>query len=177
MTSPPLPRVAPDLPPRLRGVLELVPEAAVVADIGSGHGRLATGLAARGARVVAVERTAASFARLQVDLRRDALQAPALGPAQGLVEPRLGDGIAALEPGEVEVAVIAGLGGRGIMRILERAPWLPRWLVLQPMQDPGLLAAWLDARGWPRDEARMAQRGRWYVGWCVEVPAAERPAA
>ena len=148
------------LPPRLREVLQLLPEATSVADIGSGHGRLALAAAALGARVVATELTEASFARLRADL----------AGGDDRVEARRGDGLAALAPGEVEVAVIAGLGGRGILRILDRAPWLPHWLVLQPMQDPQLVAGWLSARGWPCTETRIAQRGRWYLGWRVEVP-------
>ena len=155
------------LPPRLRAVLEMVPAAAAVADIGSGHGRLASTLAARGTRVVATERTPASFALLRADLAR----------GETTVVARLGDGLAALVPGEVEVVVIAGLGGRGILRILNGAPWLPRWLVLQPMQDPHLVAGWLSERGWPRREARITQGGRWYLGWRVEVPRAHRLAA
>ncbi|GAC1334212.1 MAG: hypothetical protein NVSMB17_15600 [Candidatus Dormibacteria bacterium] len=151
------------LTPRLQAVLDLVPAAASsAADIGSGHGRLAAAMAGRGLRVIATERTAASFGLLEADLAR------AAAPVEG----RHGDGFLALVPGEVDVAVIAGLGGRGILRILDAAPWLPRWLVLQPMQDAHLLGEWLDHRGWPRTEARMAQGGRWYVGWRVEVPAA-----
>ena len=154
------------LSPRLRAVLDLVPATSSVADIGSGHGRLAVALARRGIRVVAIERTPASFALLRDDLVRG-----------GPVEARLGDGLGALAPGEVDVAVIAGLGGRGIQRILDRAPWLPGCLVLQPMQDAHLLAAWLDLRHWRRTERRIAERGRWYLGWRVDVPVTDRLAA
>jgi len=155
------------LSPRLRAVLDLVPASSSVADIGSGHGRLAAALAARGVRVVATERTGSSFFHLRADLVRGG--AP--------VEARQGDGLSALAVGEVEVAVIAGLGGRGIQRILDRAPWLPGSLVLQPMQDAHLLAAWLDWRRWPRTERRIAERGRWYLGWRVDVPVEDRVAA
>ena len=155
------------LSPRLRAVLDLVPATTSAADIGSGHGRLAAALAGRGMRVVATERTPASFALLRADLARGAAG----------VEARLGDGLGALANGEVEVAVIAGLGGRGIQRILDRAPWLPGCLVLQPMQDAHLLAAWLDARHWCRSEERIAERGRWYLGWRVDVPVRDRVAA
>ena len=156
------------LPPRLQATLDLVPRVALsVADIGSGHGAVAAALAARGLRVVATERTLASFAALQDDVQ-------ALAQANNFsIETRLGDGFAALHRDEVEVVVIAGLGGRSAMQILDRASWLPRWLVLQPMQDAHLLADWLAHRGWESHESRIAQRGRWYLGWLVLVPAGE----
>ncbi|MGI8608789.1 MAG: tRNA (adenine(22)-N(1))-methyltransferase TrmK [Candidatus Dormibacteria bacterium] len=159
------PRAA--LPARLQATLELVPHGITsVADIGSGHGALAAALAGRGVHVVATERTSGSFASLRHDLCH-------LGYA-GQIDLRLGDGLAALRPGEVEVVVIAGLGGRSVMRILGRAAWLPPRLVLQPMQDAHLLGAWLAARGWAFEERRMVQGRRWYLGWLVDVPAADR---
>ena len=142
-----------------------------VADIGSGHGALAAALARRGLHVVATERTAGGFAALRADLERLALG------GHHPVTLRLGDGLAALRLGEVEVVVIAGMGGRSVLRILEHAPWLPRWLVLQPMQDAHLVSAWLADRGWEARERRIAQGQRWYLGWLVEVPAVDRRAA
>ena len=157
------------LPARLRATLELVPDdARSAADIGSGHGALAAALAERGLRVVATERTVRSFEALNLDIGRMTL------PPHLSIETRLGDGLAALRPGEVDLAVVAGLGGRSLLRILESAPWLPSRLVLQPMQDAHLVAAWLTAAGWDVVEARIAQGGRWYLGWRVEVPEAAR---
>ena len=157
------------LPSRLQATLELVPPGVrTVADIGSGHGALAAALAERGLRVIATEKTSRSFAALQRDVERAAMRA-------GLaIETRRGDGLAALRPGEVDTVVIAGLGGRSMLQILESAPWLPGRLVLQPMQDPHMVSAWLETRGWSREEARIAQGGRWYLGWLVEVPTADR---
>jgi tRNA (adenine22-N1)-methyltransferase len=157
------------LPPRLQATLELVPAGArSAADVGSGHGALAAAMAAGGLRVIATERTDRSFAAL----RRDVARVTALTGT--VIETRLGDGLAALHPGEVEVVVIAGLGGRSLVRMLVAAPWLPAWLVLQPMQDTHLAAAWLHSRGWAMHEARIVQGGRWYLGWRVEVPPAAR---
>jgi tRNA (adenine22-N1)-methyltransferase len=160
------------LPPRLQATADLVPtDARSVADIGSGHGALAAALALRGMRVVATERTPGSFAALCADSMR-------LSEAnRAAFETRMGDGFAALAPGEVEVAVIAGLGGRSIIKVLERAPWLPHRVVLQPMQDAHLVGEWLRSRGWPAHESRIVQGRRWYLGWLVEVPAAARTQA
>ena len=91
------------------------------------------------------------------------------------VATRMGDGLAALRHGEVETAVIAGLGGRSVLKILDSSRWLPRWLVLQPMQDADMVEAWIATRGWPVVAADAVERGRRYLAWRVEVPAS--PAA
>jgi tRNA (adenine22-N1)-methyltransferase len=146
---------------RLRHVFELVPVTGAVADIGSGHGALAAALAARGQRVLATERTPRTEAGLRRDLAR--LGIP--------VATRLGEGLAPLREGEVETAVIAGIGGRSLLRILESSPWLPRWLVLQPAQDADLVEAWILARSWQAVATDAVERGRRYRTWRVEVPA------
>jgi tRNA (adenine22-N1)-methyltransferase len=152
------------LPPRLRALLELAPAAVSAADVGSGHGALAAALAERGVRVVAVERTVATYAALRADLGRYPVS----------VEARQGEGLEPLTPGEVELVVVAGMGGRTIRRILDTAPWLPRWLLLQPVQDPDAVAAWLSGRGWTARETLAEQGGRGYRAWLVEVPAEAR---
>src|ERR1700730_130956 len=93
------------LSPRLRHVFELVPLSGAVADIGSGPGALAAALAARGQRVVATERTPRTEAGLRRDLAR--LGIP--------VATRRGEGLGALHEGEVQTAVIAGIGGRRLV--------------------------------------------------------------
>ena len=149
------------LSPRLGRVLELVPADGAVADIGSGHGALAAALAARGQRVIATERTPGMLARLQRDLARIGVP----------VATRQGEGMDVLSDGEVNTVVIAGLGGRRLLRILESSRWLPGWLVLQPMQDGDLVEGWIAARGWPVVDAEAIERGRRYRAWRVEVRA------
>lgn len=151
------------LSPRLRRVLELVPAHGAVADIGSGHGALAAALAARGQRVVATERTPGTVAGLRRDLAR--LGVP--------VATRQGEGLDVVGSGEVDTVVIAGLGGRSVLRILESSRWLPRWLVLQPMQDADLVEEWVMARGWPVVDVEAVERGRRYLAWRVQVPAGD----
>ncbi|MDP9325000.1 MAG: class I SAM-dependent methyltransferase [Candidatus Dormibacteraeota bacterium] len=155
------------LPARLEGVLRLVPTTGAAADIGSGHGALAAALAARGQRVVATERTPRTAAGLTADLARrlDGLAGPVV---------RMGEGLAPLAEGEVATAVIAGMGARSIVRILDSAPWLPPWLVLQPIQEPGLVAAWIESKGWRYTATETRQGRRAYRAWRVEVPAAVR---
>src|ERR1700682_645570 len=148
------------LSPRLRQVFEMVPAAAAVADIGSGHGALAAALAVRGQRVLATERTP----RTEAGLRRG------LGRLGIPVATRRGEGLSALRQGEAETVVIAGMGGRNLVRILESSPWLPRWLVLPPMEDADLVEAWILARSWQAMATDAVERGRRYRAWRVEVP-------
>jgi tRNA (adenine22-N1)-methyltransferase len=134
-----------------------------VADVGAGDGQLARHLATLGLRVVATERTPASFARLNVALR-------------GL-DCRIGEGLAVLRPGEVEGAVVAGMGGHSIVRILEASPAVARslgWLVLQPQQHAGRLLDWLVTAGYAvQARTAAAQRGHSYT--VLLVTAHERP--
>jgi tRNA (adenine22-N1)-methyltransferase len=143
----------------------LVPTTGAVADIGSGHGALAAALAARGQRVVATERTPLRLESLEQDLGRHGVP----------VATRRGEGLAALREGEVETAVVAGLGGRNLVAMLEASSWLPHWLVLQPMQDADIVEAWIRARRWPAVAGEAAERGRRYRAWRVEVPATPVP--
>ncbi len=67
------------------------------------------------------------------------------------VAARLGDGLEVVEPGEVEVAVIAGMGGSAIRRILERSSLVMDRLsrvVCQPMTGAAGLREWLTQKGW-----------------------------
>jgi tRNA (adenine22-N1)-methyltransferase len=93
------------------------------------------------------------------------------GPAERararLGECRLGEGLEPLVPGEVDVAVIAGMGGNTIASILERSPDVVRQLsllLLQPMQRQGELCEWLDRNQFQLlGEVPAADRGRSYT--------------
>lgn len=131
-----------------------VPIGAVsAADVGAGDGQLARHLAASGVRVIATERLPKPFARLQSAL-------PGLDCRQG-------EGLEALRPGEVEGAVVAGMGGLRIVRILEGSPEVAhrlRWLVLQPQQHGDRLLGWLGPAGYAvSSRTEAAQAGRSYT--------------
>src|SRR5579875_1654868 len=138
------------LPRRLRAVAEAVPaDARSVVDVGAGDGQLALHLACRGLHVVATEAGRGPFERLRAAL-------PGL-------DCRLGDGLEALRPGEVEGAVMAGMGGRTMVRVLERSPEVAerlRWLVLQPQQHLDRLLTWLEGTGHRIESRREVVQGR-----------------
>jgi tRNA (adenine22-N1)-methyltransferase len=152
------------LGPRLRAVMAALPSrVSSVADVGAGDGQLAAALARRGLRVIATEAGAEPYARL----RR-------LVPG-GSVECRLGDGLAPVGRGEVEAAVLAGMGGGTIVDVLERDESTVAgldWLVLQPQQRAHQLETWLDERGFRIRRGEWAMQGhRPYRVLLVEPPA------
>jgi tRNA (adenine22-N1)-methyltransferase len=151
------------LTPRLRALAAILPaETCSVADVGAGDGALARHLAERGLRVVATELRPGPFLRLRE-------RAPGL-------DCRLGDGLEALRPGEVEAVLIAGLGGRTIAAMLERSDAVVRslrWLVLQPQQHAEALLAWLDAHGFPVERVSTgSERGHPFQVLLVRPPLA-----
>lgn len=153
----------------------LVAERGGIADVGSGHGLLAASLAAEGRTVIATERTPAALAELRRCLERDGSEAGGDRRERG-IDLRRGEGLAPILPGEVETVVIAGLGGRSMLRILVGAAWLPPRLVLQPQSDLDVIEAWVADRGLPAQRILVTDRGREYVALGVDVDAAPAPA-
>jgi tRNA (adenine22-N1)-methyltransferase len=139
------------LPRRLLAVAEAVPAGAAVADIGCGDGQLAAHLAGLGHRVVATE----------------ARPGPAERARQRLGDCRLGLGLEPLAPDEVDVIVMAGMGGGTIAAVLASSPQVAgsaRLWVLQPMQRLQRLRDWLAAEGHGVErELSATERGRVYT--------------
>jgi SAM-dependent methyltransferase len=106
---------------RLLAVAHLAAAFRRVADIGAGSGVLARWLLDHGHAVIATDRSPHAVAALARLLPEAAV--------------RLGDGFRPVAPDEVDAAVVAGLGGRTIARMLRRdASLAAGWaLVLQPM--------------------------------------------
>lgn len=155
----------PRLSARQAAVAEMVPRCRVLADIGTERAVLPAFLLLEGRceRAVGVDRSR--------NVLREAAGLLAGLELQGRCELRLGDGLAPVSPGEADVIVIAGIGGRLIIRLLERdLPRLAGWplaLVLQPMSEPELLRRWLAARGPGMGAGQLAERlvaeaGRYY---------------
>jgi tRNA (adenine22-N1)-methyltransferase len=152
-------RPLPALSPRLAALARAVERDARVADVGAGHGRLALWLAATGraAFCLATERTETLLAGV----------ARPLGGAGWSVRIafRAGDGLAALKAADrIDTAVVAGLGGRAIARLLDaRAAGLRR-LVLQPRTEAGTVRRRLSELGFtPVAEELTLDRGRTHL--------------
>ncbi|GAB2703209.1 tRNA (adenine(22)-N(1))-methyltransferase [Paenibacillus thermoaerophilus] len=130
---------------RLRRIAEQVPAGSVVADIGTDHGLLPVALVSEGTAERAV---AADVNRGPLEAARRQVAMAGLGDR---IDLRLGNGLSVLREGEVDVVVIAGMGGSLIADILEagrdRLPGVKR-LVLQPNVAADQVRRWLLAREW-----------------------------
>jgi len=126
-----------------------------VVDVGAGDGQLAAWLAVEGHRVIATEGRAGPFVRLRGRL------------APFGVETRPADGLSAVQVGEVDVAVIAGVGGHRIVKILSASPAVVgalQALVLQPVQHADVVRSWLRSTGLGvAAETHAVESGRRYT--------------
>ncbi|HHW55047.1 MAG: class I SAM-dependent methyltransferase [bacterium] len=149
-----------NLSPRLQKVASLVPPGSIVADIGSDHAFLPVYLVEEGIcpRVIAGEINEKPYllASSQVEKR---------GLADH-IQVRWGDGLQVLAPGEADVVVLAGMGGRTIKKILCDTPEVTetiRRFILQPMTEAGELRLWLSRHYFKISaEVLVEEKGRIY---------------
>ena len=146
------------LQPRLALLASLVPQGAVLADVGTDHGYIPVCLRQRGV----IDRAIASdIGREPLEhARRTAREYDVYGLAF-----RLCDGLSAIAPDEADTLVIAGMGGETIIHILESAPWTRGCtLLLQPQTKIELLRAWLREHGYAADAERLVEdKGKLYL--------------
>ena len=131
---------------RLETIARYCPKGARVADIGSDHALLASYLLVEGIAsfVIAGELNEGPY---QAAVR----QIEALPQVKNRASVRKGNGLEVLRPGEVDVILIAGMGGQLIVSILEAgADKLEgvSQLILQPNVGEELVRRWLFDNGW-----------------------------
>lgn len=145
---------------RLKAVADFVPPGAVVADIGTDHAYLPIYLVRRR---IALRALACDVHFGPYQAAQKAVLNANLAEA---IEVRLGDGITVLQPGEAEVAAIAGMGGATIVDILAKCPETTArfdGLILQPMNAAAPLRRWLTNNRWKiADEALVLDEERLY---------------
>lgn len=160
------------LSPRLLRIACLVPDNAVVADIGTDHALLPVYLLVTGKCPRAI---ATDVRRGPLEIARETIRAFGVGRQ---VELRLGFGLAVLEPHEVDAAVIAGVGNRTMIEILERSPQIRatiRRLILQPMVGTGALRRWLLAHGFRLAEEDLVWEDDRFYELIAAEPGQEDP--
>lgn len=154
---------------RLQAIADLVSPDLVVADIGTDHALLPIFLILEG-------KTPAAIA---MDVKEGPLTRARLGIAQaGLTDQittRLSDGFAALSPGEARSAVIAGMGGDLMIRILTEGIRLARAmeeLILAPQSHVAAVRAFVRAQGFAIDAEDMVyEDGKYYPMFRVRAGA------
>ncbi len=145
---------------RMKTIADMVPEGLSVADIGCDHGFVS---------IYLVNERKAPYA-LAMDVNEGPLLRAKEHIAQyGLqdrISTRLSDGAVGLSKGEVEAAVIAGMGGRLTMRIIvDSADKFKQMksLVLSPHSDIPLVRGFLVDNGFEiQDEEMVFDEGKYY---------------
>lgn len=146
---------------RLQAIADYIPLGKTVADIGTDHALLPVYLVTTGVspRVIGVEKASGPLAVARRNVAGSGLN--------GSIEIRAGDGLAPLRPGEAQVLVLAGMGGRKIADILGAAPAVIReaeTLVLQPQEPVAPTRHWLISNHFLiADETLVEEDGRLYL--------------
>ncbi|XZF74766.1 tRNA (adenine(22)-N(1))-methyltransferase [Bacillus sp. AL-1R] len=134
-----------NLSKRLKRVFDYIPEGTKLADIGSDHAYLPcyAVLNKRCTSAIVGEITEGPYNSARSTIRQSGLE--------GIVEARMGDGLEVLEPNEVDVITIAGMGGSLISSILENGKEKLQGvetLILQPNIGAHQIRNWLDKEGY-----------------------------
>ena len=130
---------------RLQAIADMVPAGVKVADIGTDHGFLPCYLAQSGKaeQVIACDVNAQPLALAQKNI--------ADYNVADKVSTRLGDGLAVIKPGEVDVVTIAGMGGALMIDILDASPLVVdrlKRIVLQPNVGAEAVRIWAEKNRW-----------------------------
>ena len=130
---------------RLQAIADFVPQGACVADIGTDHGFLPCYLAQKGqaVKVFACDINAQPLALAQKNVMDYNVA--------DVVSTRLGNGLAVMEPGEVDVVTIAGMGGSLMIEILDAAPLVVdklKRIILQPNVGAEAVRIWAEKNRW-----------------------------
>lgn len=145
---------------RLRTVASLVTEGYRLADIGTDHGYVPIYLLEQKKIPSAI---AMDIGRGPLERAREHILRHGMGD---YIQTRLSDGAAALEPGEADSIVIAGMGGGLVMHILDSGAAVCRSakeLILQPQSELEKVRIFLETQGYAADaEAMVEEEGKYY---------------
>lgn len=159
------------LSPRLMAVARSVKAGNVIADIGADHAALSCYLVESKItpRAIIGELTDGPCQRAREEVARAGLR--------DWIEVRQGDGLAVIKSGEIQTAVIAGMGGNTICGILDRSAYLVpeiTQIVLQPMNRIPEVRQMAADRGWKIiDEGAVWDKD--YYLYLVLSPGEQQP--
>lgn len=156
---------------RMQMVVDLLPKQCRVADVGCDHGFVSIYLCENhiSTKVIAMDVNEGPLMRAKEHIIEHQLQ--------DKIEVRLADGLSAIQDGEIDSAVIAGMGGRLILRIIENRLDLVknmRSIVLQPQSELDLVRQTLCEWGFEFEEEEMVEEdGKFYPA--MRVAYSDRP--
>lgn len=145
---------------RLGALASFVPKGTRLADIGTDHAYLPIELVQKN---IAASAVAGDVHAGPYEAAKENVEGLGLSHK---ISVRFGNGLAVLVPGEVDTAVIAGMGGSTIIEILISQPTVTyslKRLILQPMVGAAAVRRWLVANQWCiADELLVQDDGRLY---------------
>lgn len=150
----------------------MVGEGSALADIGTDHAYIPIWLVSRGtiSRAVAMDVNEGPLNRAKENIRQNGLEKK--------IETRISDGFSALLPGEADTAVIAGMGGGLMIRILRDGRKIVNSLkecILQPQSEIEKVRTFLLEEGFSFIRENMVEEdGKYYPMMCVRPPATVR---
>lgn len=160
-----------ELSKRLQAVADLVTAHYKLADIGTDHAYIPIYLTQQKkiTEAVALDVNEGPLQRAEEHIRENGLEAE--------IETRLSNGFQALQPGEVQSAVIAGMGGGLVIRILTEGAEVVRKLeecILQPQSEIEKVRAFLLEKGYEfLEEDMVCEDGKYYPMMKVGPPVAD----
>ena len=156
-----------ELSKRLKAVADLVSAGSVVCDAGCDHGYVPIYLVGSG---ICRRAIASDVREGPLSCARENISAFGL---EEYIETRLSDGVSALEAGEADALILAGMGGRLVIKILTEGRTVVRSmreLILQPQSDIALVRAFLREEGYRIvSEDMVYEDGKYYPMMKVTV--------
>lgn len=153
------------LTPRLEMILSLVPKSRCICDVGTDHGYVPIALfkKALAEKVIAADINEGPLSQAQKNIEAFSLSSK--------IETRLSDGFLGLSYGEADTAIIAGMGGELIARIMRSDKGISRF-ILQPQTMHRELREFLYKNGYTIEkEAICRETRKMYVAMLVSKKA------
>ncbi len=149
-----------ELSKRLYAIASLIDRGAIVADIGTDHGYLPIYLLEQGIcqKAIAMDVRLGPLERARTHIKEHNLSE--------YIETRLSNGMKELNQGEADTVILAGMGGRLILDILEakkEEPLLFHAYIIQPQSEVPFVRKCLQERGYEiRAEKMVEEGGKYY---------------
>lgn len=134
-----------NLSERLKAIVAMIPPSLTLVDVGSDHAYVPIAAVQQGKCQKAI---AGDLRALPCEQSRKNILSYGLDDC---IEVREGDGLSVISPGEVDGAVIAGMGGGTILAILKNSPTILhklKYLVIQPQGDEAEVRIFLQKNEW-----------------------------
>ena len=147
------------LKPRLRAVANMIPDCECFADIGTDHAYIPIAMLKEKTAKIAIASDIGigPLKHAQENIKKENLE--------NKIFIRIGAGLASIKMNEINGAVIAGMGGKMIRKILENdkeKAEATEWFVLQPMKNAPELRRWLVNNGYIICEESLAKED-WHI--------------